>query len=268
MRAAATAQDRGAGSYRPVEAVLRGLDVMRVVSRAGPCSVGMIHQETGIDKATIVRMLETLIHAGYVAKGPDSRAYSVTMRVRELSSGSAGHEKAAEICAPILNRLRQTCGWPSDFAIRDDDTMIVVRTSREGGPFHFNRNPGFRAPFLKTSIGLAYLAFCTQAENLDIQSRIGPEPGRPPTRASIERRLARIRMDGYAVMEKGYSLREYKGRISAIAVPVLHGGRIHGALNLMFEPDTLSLAAAVRAHFGPLREAAAEIGDTLAATRN
>ena len=61
-------------SYRPVNAVLRGLDVLLATNRLkGRATVGEIHRHTGLDKATIVRMLETLAHAGLTVRNEETR---------------------------------------------------------------------------------------------------------------------------------------------------------------------------------------------------
>jgi len=250
-------------SYRPVTAVLRGLEVLRVVNRSGLASIKVIHQETGFNKATIVRMLETLIHAGYVSADPVASAYRATGRVKQLSAGYANYDKMAEICAPILETLREAVGWPSDFTIRDDDAMIVVRSSRQNGPFNFNRNPGFRAPILLTSIGKVYLAFCSAAEREEILVRLQDTTAKLPSRARIDRMLDQVRTAGFAVMEDAYSQREYKGAILAIAAPVRGANRIYGSINLMFLRQ-VGLDEVVKRYIESLQQAAEKISQALA----
>ncbi|MFC7610886.1 helix-turn-helix domain-containing protein [Teichococcus aestuarii] len=63
-------------SYEPVTAVLRGLEVLRAVNHLRSATVREIHEATGLNQPTVVRMLETLIHAGFVARQPASRATS------------------------------------------------------------------------------------------------------------------------------------------------------------------------------------------------
>ena len=55
-------------SFEPVTAVLRAFDVLLTVNRLKEASVGDIFRETGLNRPTIVRMLETLIHAGFVSR--------------------------------------------------------------------------------------------------------------------------------------------------------------------------------------------------------
>lgn len=248
-------------SYKPVAAVLRGLEVLHVVNRANPATVKVIHTETGFDKATIVRMLETLIHAGYVVHDPEAGGYRVTGRVMQLSAGFSRYDKTAEICAPILARLRRAVGWPSDFAIRDAEAMIVVQTSRTDGPMFFNRRPGFRAPILTTSIGKAYLAFCPEEERSEVLDLLatGPFGGQPPAPRNLEARLADIRAEGFARMDDSYSHSQYNGAITAVAVPVRSGARVHGALNIMLLREAVDPAVVQERYLPLLHEVADEI---------
>lgn len=253
-------------SYKPVTAVLRGLEVLRVVNRLMPASVKDIHRETGFDKATIVRMLETLIHAGYVIRDAASGSYSVAGRVRQLSFGYSAHDRAAEICAPILALFRRAVGWPSDFAMRDAESMTVVQTSRAEGPMFFNRRPGFRAPILATSLGKAYLAHCDAAERLQIVTLLqaGPAGVDQPLPQDLDERLSAIRAVGYAGMDESYSQSQYQGAISAIAVPVFQGAHLRGAINIMFLRDAVTEPEAVARYLPGLQDTAARIGDAFA----
>ena len=49
-------------SFKPVSALERGLAVLAAVSKLARAKVGDVCQETGLDKATIIRMLRTMDH--------------------------------------------------------------------------------------------------------------------------------------------------------------------------------------------------------------
>ncbi|QIE55038.1 helix-turn-helix domain-containing protein [Pikeienuella piscinae] len=247
-------------SYKPVNALLRGLEVLRCVSRMGLATVRALHEETGVDKATIVRMLETLIHAGYVRRDKDEGGYRVAGLVLELSLGFDRLRVAADLAAPVLARFRAEIGWPSDFALRDGDAMIVAETSREPGPMFLNRRPGFRAPILPTSIGRAYLASCPAEERAEIVARLRARPEGGPSDAAIAALLRQVRRAGCAEMDEAYSQAEYAGLTSALAVPVMGGnGRAHGALNVMYLRNAMSADRARRELPPRLRAAASEL---------
>lgn len=254
-------------SFKPVAALTRGLDVLRAVNELRDASVAALHKETGLDKATIVRMLETLEHEGYVTRNPSNTGYITTGRTLQLSRGYDLHHRIALLCEPILAEFRQTIGWPSDVALFDHDAMIVVQTSRESGPLFFNRRPGFRAPILETSIGRAYLAFCADSERDRIierlRSRIDPRDALAHNPQRLESILAEVRERGFACMDDSYSNREYSGQLWAMAVPVRDEGGILAALNIMMLRSAVTPEAAQERFLGMLTEVAKRLAVSL-----
>lgn len=255
-------------SYEPVTAVLRGLEVLRAVNHLRSATVREIHEATGLNQPTVVRMLETLIHAGFVARQPGQPRYLPTGRTLELSAGYELQREVGLAATPVMTRLRRGIGWPSDIGVFDGDAMVVVHTSRgEGGRFLFERRPGFRAPILATSLGRAYLAHCSEADRRQALERAArlPEPWNEPARqpASLEALLHRIRTEGYAGMDEAYAARDYGGMASAIGVPVLEGGVAIAALNLMYLRDAIDQGSVVQKLLPALQQAARELAEAL-----
>ncbi|MGY4801483.1 IclR family transcriptional regulator domain-containing protein [Teichococcus aerofrigidensis] len=256
-------------SYDPVTALLRGLDVLRLVNRLPRATVREIHQATGLSQPTVVRMLETLIHAGFVTRQPGQPFYLPTGRTLELSAGYEMQREVGIAATPTMTALRQRIGWPSDIAVFDGDAMVVVHTSRdEGGRFLFQRRPGFRAPILATSLGLAFLAHCGPAEReraLDLAAR-SREPWDAVARQpeALAALLRDIRRRGYAVMNEAYSRRDYGGLACSIGVPVLVREEAVAALNLMYLREAIDETTVVARLLPALRQAAGELGGMLA----
>ncbi len=257
-------------SYRPVNAAIRSLDVLAAVNKfKGRASVGEIHRETAIDKATIVRMLETLMHAGYVFRDADQPYYEVTGKTLLLCSGFDRHRAVGRIVAPIMAAFRNDIGWPSDVAIFDRDAMLVVETSREAGPMLVNRHPGYRAPILATSLGLAYLAFADAMEREVVLAREAGDPAAwnnmARDREEAERTFTGIRVRGYATMHPEYSRIEYNRQISTIGVPILIDGTAIAAMNVLFLKSALPVETAISTLLPGLKESAAQVVVALAA---
>lgn len=260
-------------SYKPVTAALRVLEVLAAVNRLrSKASVAELHRRTGIDKATIVRMLETLAHAGYLVREPDQSIYQVTGKALSLSTAFDRHTVIGTILAPLMSEFRLAVGWPSDIALFDSDAMLVIQSSREGETFSFNRSPGFRAPMLGTSLGLAYLAFCPAPEREAILARLSAKPiveTTPWTKLAhdgprLVRRLEEVRTRGYATMDESYSRLEYEGRIASIGVPIRTEGELFAAINVIYLTSALAPRAARDSLLGPLTEIAARMGQALA----
>jgi IclR family transcriptional regulator, mhp operon transcriptional activator len=254
-------------SFQPVTAVLRALDVLLAVNRLREASVGDIFRETGLNRPTIVRMLETLMHAGFVARHPMQSIYVPTGRTLDLSAGYQRHEEMALVAAPVLSALHQQLQWPSDVAVFDVDAMVVARTSRDEGRLHFNRRPGYRAPLLGTSLGLSFLAFCDAETRRTALALLGASTDpwnqimdRP---VALQELLETIRKNGYATMHPDYSELAYNGIASAVGVPVLIGGVAVGSLNLMYLRNSIDEAGVIARFIAPLQEAAAAIARAL-----
>ena len=261
------------GSYKPVNAVLRSLEVLAAVSRLkGRATVGKLHRETAIDKATIVRMLETLMHAGYVCRDGDQAFYEVTGKTLLLCAGYDRHRTVGRIVAPILAAFRNTIGWPSDVAIFDRDAMLVVETSREAGPMLVNRHPGYRAPILATSLGLAYLAFTDPQVRDEVLVREAEDGATwndlARDRAKADEVFAKVREQGYATMHDDYSRIEYRHLISTVGVPILANGKAVASMNVLFLKSALPVEAAVESIVPALKACASEIAGALASRPN
>lgn len=258
-------------SFKPVTATLRGLEVLAAVNRLGEASVGQIHKLIGLNLPTIVRMLETLQHAGYVGKHPDRAVYYATGRTLELSYGFALHRELTAVAGPILAELARETGWPSDLAVFDGQSMLVVQTSRGEGQLFFNRRPGYRAPLLATSLGRAYLATCRPAERAAALKLVAgaPEPwNEVARRPELAKALfEEIRAKGYATMHEDYSDREYAGRFWAVGTAVAVDGETVAALNMMILREVASSAAGPGRFVDPLRRAAARIGAAVSEAR-
>ncbi len=257
-------------SYKPVTAALRVLEVLAAVNRLGArATVGEIHRRTGIDKATIVRMLETLAHGGYLIRDPEETVYQVTGKALSLGTGFDRHTVVGSVVAPLVAEFRRRIGWPSDVAVFDVDAMLVVKSSRRDEPIFSGRAPGFRAPMLGTSLGLAYLAHCSAGERETILersvddrlpwSKLAREPAR------FARRLEEIRVQGHAAMEESYSRLEYEGRVRSIGVPIMTERTLFAAVNVIYLTSALTPETARDALFEPLQAVAGRMAAELEA---
>lgn len=251
-------------SFDPVTALTRGIEVLRVVNHLGEATITQIHRETGVHKSTVLRMLETLMHEGYVARQPNSAAYIPTGKCLLLSNGLRQANRLGEIASPILSAFRKGVGWPSDFALFDIDAMVIMVTSREFGVMSLNRKIGARAPMLVSSLGLAYLAFCTDAEREAILDRLAasddPWAKDAKDRAKVRRVIAEVRERGYATTDFQYHETVYESTVWGIGLPVMVFGKVAGAVNIMFLRASMSLEDGVKTLYPQLRQAAADIG--------
>jgi IclR family mhp operon transcriptional activator len=254
-------------SFEPVIALSRGLEILRILNAERQSTVGSLHKATGLNKATIVRMLETLEHEGYVLRDAERAVYAPTGRCLLLSHGYDQHLWIGGVAEPIMQEFRKQIGWPSDIAIYDRDAMIVAQTTREPGSMLFSRRPGFRFPLLSTSMGRAYLAFCDEEQQARIISALAAIPGRSTELARQPKRLAallaEVREKGYALMDEQYSQHVFDGRVWAMGVPVRDGDRVFASINIMMLSGAVTIEHAVASFLKPLQATADRIAEAL-----
>jgi IclR family mhp operon transcriptional activator len=263
-----------AGGVKRVAALERGLAVLRHVQDGSGVTLHDLHTRTGIAKATLLRALRTLEDNGFVARRLADGAYLPSGMSGAALPRPAFHERLVEIITPSLQRLSRRIPWPTDVAVRDATTMLVLESNRRLTSISVNRQVlGFRPHMLWSAMGRAYLAFCGDAEReeiLDLLRRSNREEDRA---ARDNRRIAQVLADTRA---RGYAVRDARHagidvaasrQVSAIAVPALSGDRVVACLNCVWVTDLLPEAEIVKRYLDALRSAAQEIGMRGAALR-
>lgn len=259
-------------SFKPVTALTRGLEVLRVINQLGEASVGQLHAETGLNKSTIVRMLETLEHEGLIARSQNEAKYHPTGRVLLLSVGYDMHRQIADAAESTMERFRRAIGWPSDLGVFDEDAMIIALTNRSFGTLSFNRRVGSRAPLLGTALGRAFICHAPETIRLRALARLkeSADPWDAPARDPdlMAAMIADVRDKGYALIDEEYCRRRYDGGIWAVAVPIMAGERIFGSVNVMALRGAINLDQFLSQILPPLRETATMIGARMSGCAN
>ncbi|MBN8939948.1 MAG: helix-turn-helix domain-containing protein [Rhizobiales bacterium] len=254
-------------SYRPVIAALRVLDVLGAVNRLDRPTSGQVARAVGINAATAIRMLETLVAGGFVRRDAETGTFTPTGRTLELSRGYRAHLEVGALARPFLEDLQREVAWPSDLAIFDGDAMIVAETSRGRGRLFFDRKPGFRAPVFGTSLGLAFLAFCTEEDRRRAVEEATVQPGSWNDLArdgrALDTLLGDIRARGYSLMTEAYSRQAYGSAVWAFSVPVMVSGVAVAALNLTLLREPMARDEAIDRFLKPVRLAAGRIAAAL-----
>jgi IclR family mhp operon transcriptional activator len=251
-------------SYPPVEAVHRAFEVLRAVNQLRIASINGIHEKTGMPKSTIVRMLETLMAEGYVARDNMCGGYRVTHSVNELTAGYNGISHIIEVARAPAIELTKRNKWPIGLGILDGDAMSIQFWTGAISPWaHTNTLLGGRADFITSAMGRAYLAFCPP-EDLEKQIETFRNTPWREFDETAERRLRllleKIRKDGYSARDP----RTKPYRTTTLAMPIRVGSSFRAAMSISFFKTAIPIAALQERIVQPLREVAIEIEGTLA----
>ncbi|MDR3497808.1 MAG: DNA-binding transcriptional regulator [Parvibaculum sp.] len=247
-----------------VEPVTRAFQILEALNQQTVTTLAALHNKTGLPKPTLVRLLDTLIAAGYVQRISRATGYSLAERVLRLSGGFRHSDRVVEASRPFLTALTAQHKWSVGLATTDGDAMIIRTGTRHESPFSTDPNyTGQRLPMLISALGRAYLAFCAEEEREAILSLLRNSSARSNAMArdegAISRLLANIRKRGFA-----NAIPVRNDPMRGIAVPVMENGHAVASITMRYFASMMSEDEAARRYLASMQDAAAAIAATLA----
>ena len=245
-------------TYEPVTAVLRALNVLETVAAEGASTIKSLNAATGLPKATLVRMVETLIHAGYLYGEGDGPHYCLTARPLALAGGFDRGRRLVTLLAPLLAEFQSTTGWPSDIGILDRDAIVILETRRQPGMLSVNWQVGSRLSPVRTALGRALLAALPADELEATLLTLNRAIGEPKETGRFGAHLARIRAQGFALNDQ-----EDRAGIRSIASPIIEAGKAVASVNISVLADAMSMAELEERYARPILDIAKRMSAAL-----
>jgi DNA-binding IclR family transcriptional regulator len=240
----------------------RGLAVLELLGTAeSGYPVSEVAQRLGLPMGTTHRLLQTLLHTGYVEQDPRTRRYQLGLKILELRGVTVGAMRMAAEARPFLRDLMLRTGLRVHLAVyRGGSVVYIDRVDNPASLLQYVPL-GKRAAAHATGLGKAILAH-SAAE--DIAAFLGRQPLTRITAATItdadalRRELAAVRYQGFA-LDHGES--EINTR--CVAAPIFdYTGRVVAAVSIAGEraeveprvaelaPVVMEIAQAVSRRFG------------------
>lgn len=266
--------------YREVRGLMRGLAVLRALN-AMPGGIGgvvALARATGLHRTTVKRLLETLRAEGLVHHKDDGASYALGFEVRRLSEGYVGADWIDLIAAPAMNEHLRALRWPSDLATPDGGFMIVRESTHRASFLSQHRATiGIRIPMLVSSLGRAWLAWCSdeaREQTLELLSqRAGPYQKMAQDAGAVRRMLDETRERGYALNRGEWAA---QSDVLAMGLPIVVGGYVGtrpgdpfkagdalGAINLVLQRDVVNEQDLTQKYLPLLWRLATEISSRL-----
>lgn len=187
-------------------------------------TVSGLAETTGLDRAVLYRLLDTLTAEGFVTRDAESRRYRLGLSMLELGVRAAQGLEVRRLAGPPLRSLSEDVNETACLAVRDREDLVVVEVVEPGDRFvSVNYRVGFRHPLGVSAHGRALLAFL-------------PEGSRDAA-------LQPVRQRGVA-----YTRDELEAGASGVAAPVFdHTGKAVAAVGVVAptarlpEPESIAL---------------------------
>lgn len=210
-----------------IRSVSRALRLLNLMNRAYCSGLHDLHQQSGLPKPTVFRILATLQAEGYVeTEGGGQGIYRVTSKVCQLSAGYSEKSLLVDVAAPIMLETTRQVKWPLGLGVLDGAVMAVRYSTMPHSPLAVCASTiGHRHGLLRSALGQVYLAYAA-AEERDVLLQLISD------RSFDEMERSRILARLEAVRHQGYGLRrpEKAGDSATVALPVLHNGAVIASL--------------------------------------
>ena len=210
----------------------KSLAVLDLVARhARPVRFGVLLQEADFPKATLYRLLQTLVAENLLSYDPEQQTYAPGLRLVRLAHSAWATASLAPIARPHLDALSAATGHTVHLAQLDAAQVLYVDKRNAREPIPMFSQAGKVGPAYCTGVGKAMLAFLPEADLgpvLAQQSYHVFTPGTLATRADLEAELTALRARGHA-----YDREEHETGIICIAHPIRTAtGRVLGAISI------------------------------------
>lgn len=237
----------------------RGLDVLEALASADELGVGpsAVAEMVDLDKATVTRLLRTLVEAGYVAQDEVSRRYRLTGKIRRLAQGVGAQLDLQRVARPHLSRLRHEIGETVHLGVREGLSVFYVEKLVSANSIQLVSEVGQTMPLHTTSLGKAILSALPEADRGVLYAQMDFAPRTARTIRSVEEfraEISRTEARGYAIDD-----RENEDFGACVAAPIIGpDGRPVGAVSVS-GPDFR-----IRDHFDRLGRAARDTAVAIA----
>ena len=199
-------KDAGAADARPnyaAPAVEKALDIIEYLAEeAVPLTRAQLARALDRQPTELFRMLSCLENRGYVRREVVSGAYTLTLKLFELSRTHSPYEELLQVAVPFMRSLASEVRESCHLSILNHERVLVIAQEESPKPFRLSVEVGSIHSLSGTTSGRVLLANMDDATRADLLSR-DPDHRRRPAKEkqALTERLYMIRSQGYELTE-------------------------------------------------------------------
>lgn len=237
----------------------RGVEILRAFRPgADLLGNGELAERTGLSRATVSRLTQTLVATGLLEHDRKARAYRLAAPVLSLAHAMRSGSPVLQIAAPMMRKVAEKLKVNVGLAVADRDEMVYLESVRYNRKVSLrNVVAGQRVPVELTSLGRAYLSALSDADRkrllLPIRRRRGPAWA--PLEQEILQAIESVRQNGYCFAA-------WQAEVVAVATPVAVAGHPVYVLNMSVTSD-VAAASVVAQLSSPLMSLAASLREAI-----
>ncbi|AQY65582.1 IclR family transcriptional regulator [Pseudomonas veronii] len=248
-----------------VQSLAKGFRVLEAfTAESDELTLSQIADKADLDPGTTYRMLNTLVDLGYVSRIPESKRFSLTLKILNLGFHAIAHTDLRSLVRPVLRGLVSETSEAASFAVLQGADVLYLERVRAGiTRLGVDIRIGTTVPACQTAIGQSILAFLSEQEVARIEALTPAMPFISKTLAKpLSEVLEQIRKDGYLITDSLFA----EG-LRILAVPVLDiDGFPVGAISIAAPAVRCSIEELERRALALTMVAAKNIGRALQAS--
>lgn len=260
---------------KSIQSLARGLEVLQLLQTTGALTLAELHKLSGIPKASLLRILKTLMEQGMVWQRMADNAYFPSFSLSELAGRMTREQELVEAASPVLEKLSERVQWPSVLAVPRLTHMEVIETNASRtmiddvplGPI------GFQINMMRSASGRAYLAACETPIREATLRRL-QQSKRPGDRfarhsAYVDALCADYDRRGFAFRDPDFGGDYEFGRDAnddgrdSLAVPIMLGRHVPGVINITWSQRVFNREKATALFAEHVLHAAGQIAQKL-----
>jgi len=206
----------------------RGMEILRAF-RPGSESLGNgdLAERTGLSRATVSRLTQTLVGTGFLEHDPVMRAYRLGAPVLSLAHAMQSGSSVLQIAAPMMRAVAADLRINVGLATPDRDEMVYLESVRYNRKVSLrNVVAGQRIPIELTSLGRAYLAVLPEPQRSALTAHL--KARRRSDWQQLEREISQAEE---SVRHRGYCVASWQPEVVALATPIVIPNRPVYVLN-------------------------------------
>lgn len=221
----------------------RGIEILRAFRPGSEVlGNGELAERTGLPKATVSRLTQTLVGAGLLQAESALRAYRLAPAVLSLAHAMRSGSRVLAVAAPLMRRVAEQERLNVGLAAPDRDEMVYLESIRYARRVAFRTVvSGQRVPMELTSLGRAYISCVSEPERVSLMSTFSRKrAGRQwhELKAEIERSIRDVE-------EHGWCVASWQPEVVAVATPLATADAIY-VLNVSLSTSEAATAVARR----------------------
>lgn len=215
-----------------VQSVERALSILEIVANHDGIGLTEISKLSQLNKATVHRLLSTLISLGYVEQQEKTGLYRLTFKLFQLGNKKVEQIDSFKIARSFISELSNKIEETVHLVVEDNKEVVYIDKFEPSNLlFRMHSRVGKRAPMYCTAVGKALLSHYTDEIIREVWDRSDIKSLTPHTITNFNtfmEDVAKIRSQGYAVDNEENEM----GIYCIASVFYNHKGEVEGAISI------------------------------------